>query len=320
LLQKNAIRDPRVIIGPGVGLDVAVIDLGDKCLVAKSDPVTFATDAIGWYVVNVNANDIATAGARPIWFLATLLLPERGCTPELVEAIYADLRDACNQLEVDLIGGHTEITIGLDRPIMCGFMLGEVARADLVRADGAQPDDRLLLTKRIAVEGTAIIGLEAAERLGDAAFARCCAGFLREPGISVLCEARAACAAGGVHAMHDPTEGGVAAGIMELGRAAGCGVRIDAESIPYYPETRRACEILGLEPLGVIASGSLLIAAAPESSATIIESIIQDGVECTDIGEITAHGAPYRFITAAGECELPVFERDEIARLLAGSE
>lgn len=322
LLERNPIRDPRVLVGPGVGLDVAVINMGEKCLVAKADPVTFATDAIGWYAVNVNANDVATAGARPSWFLATLLLPEKAATAELVESIYADLLEACGQLNVDLIGGHTEITVGLDRPIMAGFMLGEVSKDRLVRADAAQPGDRLLLTKRVAVEGTAILGIECAGRLAaatDADFAERCRAFLRAPGISVVRDALTACEAGGVHAMHDPTEGGLATGIMELARASGCGVRIEQVRIPFYPETVRACEVFGLDPLGLIASGALLIAADALRAAAIIEKLNDEGIECADIGEMTQKGRPCRMVTGEGEMDLPVFERDEIARLFSAS-
>ena len=322
LLRRNRIRDPRVLIGPGIGLDAAVIDQGRKCLVAKTDPVTFATDAIGRYAVNVNANDIATAGARPTWFLATLLLPEKTTTRALVEEIYADLRAACDDLEIDLIGGHTEITLGLDRPIMAGFMLGEVEKDKLVRADGARPGDTLLLTKRAAVEGTAILGLECAERLAaatDEAFAQSCARFLRDPGISILRDALAACEVGGVHAMHDPTEGGIATGIMELARASGCGVRVEEARIPVYPQTRRACEAMGIDPLGLIASGSLLIAADTARAPAICDKLRGERIECVEIGAITGRGAPLIFVTEKGEQPLPVFERDEIATLFSES-
>lgn len=320
LLRRNVIRDPRVLVGPGVGLDVAVIDQGANCLIVKTDPVTFATDSIGWYAVHVNANDIATAGARPKWFLATLLLPEISTTQALVETIHQDLCAACEALEIDLIGGHTEITVGLDRPIMAGMMLGEVAKEKLVRADGAQPGDRLLLTKRAAVEGTAILGRECADRLADSEgkeFADQCAAFLRAPGISVLRDALAACEAGGVHAMHDPTEGGIATGIMELARASGCGVRVAAARIPIYAETMRACAVTKLNPLGLIASGSLLIAADAPHAANICEKLRAEKIECADIGEVTAKGGPLILVTDTGAQPLPTFPRDEIARLFS---
>jgi hydrogenase expression/formation protein HypE len=318
LLRRNTIRDPNVLVGPGVGLDVAVIDRGDTCLVAKTDPVTFATDAIGWYGVNVNANDIVTSGARPKWMMATVLLPEETTTRELVEQIYDDILAACAPMEIDLIGGHTEVTVGLDRPIFIGCMLGEVDKERLVRADGARPGDILLLTKRVAVEGTAIIGLECAEQLGDAAFAAHCARFLREPGISVYAEAMTACDIGGVHAMHDPTEGGLATGIREMAEAAGCGVRVDGDAIPYYDETCRICNTLGLDALGLIASGSLLLAVAPDRADAVRDAIIAVGVECAAIGTLAGEGEPCLYVSNDVEGDLPTYERDEIARLFSG--
>ena len=321
LLESNRIADPRVLVGPGVGRDVAVIDMGHgNCLVAKTDPVTFATEQIGWYAVQVNANDIATSGARPRWFLATLLLPEGQTTRELVEEIYADIVEACRGLEIELIGGHTEITCALERPVVVGQMLGEVSRDALIRAEDAQPGDVVLLTKRVAVEGTAILGSEFAMTLAAAteiAFPRTCSAFLHEPGISVVHDALMACEAGGVHAMHDPTEGGLATGLWELAQSSGCGVLVREDAIPFYPETLRACVVFDLDPLGIIASGSLLIAADPARERDICARLAEAGIECRPIGEMLGKGAPCRLITPDGEGDLPAFERDEIARLFS---
>src|SRR6185436_13997962 len=99
--------------------------LGDRLLIAAADPITFATDAIGYYAVTVNADDIAVMGGTPRWFLATLLLPERGTTPDLVRDIFAQVRRACDDLGIALAGGHTEVTVGLQRPLLSGHMLGE---------------------------------------------------------------------------------------------------------------------------------------------------------------------------------------------------
>ena len=319
LLTSNRIDDPRVLLGPQVGRDVAVVEMaGGNCLVATADPITFATERIGWYAVQVNANDIATAGATPKWFLATILLPEKETSREMVEEIYADLVDACRGLGVELIGGHTEITAGLDRPIISGQMLGEVSKEDLVRPDGARPGDVILLTKRIAIEGTAILGMEFAMDLANTteiSFPMTCARFLEEPGIAVVHDALIAFEDGGVHAMHDPTEGGLATGLWELAQASGCGLRVVEEKIPVYSETQRVCDVFGLDPLGMIASGALLIVAASSSAGTICAKLRDAGIECCPIGDVLAQGAPCRLITSEGETDLPAFERDEIARL-----
>src|SRR3990172_8662966 len=227
LLRSVTHRDPRVVVGPGIGRDAAVIDTGGpKLLIAKSDPITFATDLIGWYAVHVNANDIACTGATGDWFLATLLLPD-GAAPDLAESIFDQIVQACDSLEIELVGGHTEVTYRLERPIVVGAMLGEVERDRLVRPEGARPGDALIMTKGIAIEGTAVLAREAGERLralGMAAEAvEEAKRYIFQPGISVVREAAAACGAGKVDAMHDPTEGGLATALYEMAEAAGVG-------------------------------------------------------------------------------------------------
>src|SRR5262245_7542397 len=152
--------DARVVVGPCVGEDAAVLDMGDRYLIATTDPVTFATDELAWYALCVNANDLAVRGARPLWFLVTLLLPEGATTEARAEALFADLGAACAELDVALIGGHTEVTAGLPRPIAVGCMLGEVANDALVTTAGARPGDALLLTKGVPLEGAAILARE----------------------------------------------------------------------------------------------------------------------------------------------------------------
>jgi hydrogenase maturation factor len=314
--------DPRLLLGPGIGRDAAAIDLGDgRVLVAKSDPVTFATDEIGRYVVNVNANDVACLGARPSWFLATALLPE-GASPELAEEIFEQIRLACAELGVVPIGGHTEITIGLDRPIVAGTMLGETTADALVRPDGARAGDHLVLTKAIAIEGTSLLARESPAALRehgvpDEAIASS-ARLLIEPGISVVREALAACGAARVHAMHDPTEGGLATALLELSQGAGLQVRVDRDALPVLPETASICAALGLDPLGLLASGALLIAVAADDCDGVCAAIRAEDISATCVGDLAA---PRRdaIIDRHSEEPLPRFERDELARFFERS-
>lgn len=319
LLQRYAHADPRVVVGPEVGEDAAAIAMGDRYLVAKTDPITFATDEIGWYVVNVNANDIATRGATPRWFLCTLLLPEGRTDAALVEDIFAQISQACSHLGVALCGGHTEITYGLDRPVAVGVMLGEVEEDRLVSTRGIQPGDALVLTKGIAVEGTAIIARELDANLRERfspAFLERCRGFLREPGISVVRDAQIATQVAPVHAMHDPTEGGLATALRELATAGRVGLRIHEEAIPILPETQALCAHLGLDPLGLIASGALLIAVAPADAARVVAALEAEGIQAAAIGEATPHPEECVLVNREGmERPLPAFSRDELARL-----
>lgn len=317
LLARHQPSDPRVILGPGVGRDAAVISFGERCLVAKTDPITFASDEIGWYAVHINANDVACTGATVRWFLATLLLPEGRTTPPLVDSILDQIAAACRELGAALVGGHTEITHGLDHPIVVGCMLGEVVFEELVRPNGARPGDAVLITKGIAVEGTAIIAREKGDQLAgvDRSLLERCQGFLYDPGISVVRDAAVATAAGEVHAMHDPTEGGLATGLWELGKAAGVGLEIDAQAIPILPETRTLCARLGLDPLGLIASGALLLVVAPQDAATILAALNEAGIAAAQIGQVVERERGVYLRNGTGGGALPHFERDEIARL-----
>jgi len=319
LLQRYAHADPRVVVGPEVGEDAAAIAMGDRYLVVKTDPITFSTDEIGWYVVNVNANDIATRGATPRWFLCTLLLPEGRTDASLVDEIFAQVSQACSHLGVALCGGHTEITYGLDRPVAVGVMLGEVEEDRLVSTRGIQPGDALVLTKGIAVEGTAIIARELDSDLRERfspAFLERCRQFLREPGISVVRDAQIATQAAQVHAMHDPTEGGLATALRELATAGRVGLRVREEAIPILPETRALCAHLGLDPLGLIASGALLIAVAPGDAARVVAALEGEGIRASAIGEATPDQEELVLIGPDGtERPLPLFPRDELARL-----
>ncbi len=318
VLARYAQADERVVVGAEVGEDATVIDFGDRYLVAKTDPITFATEEIGWYAVNVNANDVAVSGAIPRWFLATVLLPAGSADRALVEGIFSQLSDACRQLGVSLCGGHTEITHGLPRPIVVGQMLGEVERDKLVTTAGAQVGDDIILTKGIAIEATSIIAREKAGELAGryaADFIERCRDFLHRPGISVVREAQIATAQARVHAMHDPTEGGLATGLRELAKAADVGLLIHQERIEVLPETTRLCADYGLDPLGIIASGSLLIVLSPTDSARVVEELERAGIAAAVIGQVVAREEGLKMTAGGVARELPYFERDEIAKL-----
>jgi hydrogenase expression/formation protein HypE len=317
LLSKVTL-DSRVVVGPNVGVDAAVIDYGDTLLVAKTDPITFATDEIGWYAVNVNANDVAMMGAEPKWFLGTVLVPP-DTSEGVVERIFGQILEACQGLGVSLVGGHTEITHDLGRPIVIGCMLGEVARDRLVRPGGAKPGDILILTKGIAVEGTAILARELEPRLAEAGIPtetlESARGLIHQPGISVVPEARAVMAAVQPTAMHDPTEGGLATGLRELAVSSQVGLEIHKDQIPVLDETRVICDCLGLDPMGLIASGSLLLAVRTEDREEALEAISCIGVTASVIGRVVAPDQGVKITDGADRYDLPEFERDEIARV-----
>jgi len=318
LLSQAPTGHERLLLGPGIGLDCAVVEFGSSLLVLKSDPITFATEEIGWYAVQVNANDIATTGAIPRWLLITLLLPEGNTTAQLVDQISQQVFGACREIGVTLVGGHTEITVGLDRPILIGTLIGEVDRQNLITPRGANPGDRILLTKGVPIEATAILAREFPHRLRQSLSqeeidqAR---AFLRDPGISVLREARLAVQAGRVTAMHDPTEGGLASALWELAEASGHALMVDLAEVPIPPLSSRICQAFGLNPLAAIASGALLLTVDSHDASSIKRAIQTAGIPCAEIGEVQAGSSLVWQRTAAGLTELYRPARDEIARV-----
>jgi hydrogenase maturation factor len=318
LLAQVPAGDPRVLVRPGPGLDCAVIApaAGDALLVAKTDPITFATDAIGWYLVHVNVNDLATAGATPRWLLVTMLLPDGATAPELAERIMAQVQAACQETGVSVVGGHTEITAGLPRPILVGTLLGEAPRERLVTPQGAQPGDRVLLTKGVPIEATALLAREFPDRLaGLSPVEREAARhYLYAPGLSVLRDAQTALAAGRVTAMHDPTEGGLAMALWELAEASGRTLQIDLDAVPVPALAARVCAALDIDPLAALASGALLLTVLPADAGAVIGALAQAGIACAEIGQVAAGPAG----VWAGGALLPRPERDAVAALFDG--
>jgi len=324
LARCPAPKGSGVIVGPRFGEDAAVIDLGPKYLVAKTDPITFTAERIGWYAVNINANDIATLGARPRWFLATLLLPETRTSTALARGIFTEILRACRSLGVTLCGGHTEITAGLSRPIVVGQMLGEVEKTKLVRKESQRPGDLVLLTKGIALEGTAILAWAKAaplrRKLGKRVVRRA-QRLLFRPGVSVVREALLAVRHGEVHAMHDPTEGGLLSGLYELARAGGVGLRVWKDKIPVLEETRAFARVLQFDPFALIASGALLVVVSAGSAGRVLDVFTRYRISAAIVGEVRpeAEGIQLLEDEAAKARALALPARDEIARLLESS-
>lgn len=322
LLAGLPTQDPQLLLGPSVGEDAAVIDFdagSDRLLVVKSDPITFATDQIGYYAVNVCANDLAVTGATPRFFLPTVLLPATHATAATVQAIFDQIGAACRDLGIVVAGGHSEVTPTVQQPVVSGAMLGEVPRSRYVRSGGCQPGDAVLLAGAIPVEGASIIAREMRERLlydgWPPAELDAAANYLFNPGISVLKPALLAAQAGLVTAMHDPTEGGLATGIAEVALAAGVGMAIDLDRVPVSELSRRLCAAFDLDPLGVLASGALLATAAPHHVDALLHLWAEAGWSAAVIGQVLAPGAGLS-ARRHGQIEpFPAFAVDEITKL-----
>ena len=284
--RRHGRDDPRVLVGPGIGEDAAVIDMGDRVLVLHSDPITEAVEGIGWLALNIAANDVATAGARPLWASVTILLPE-GFGEELLDEITRDLHRAAEELGVSIVGGHTEEAPRLDRPILVVTMLGEAPRDRYVRTGGAGPGDAVLVIKSAGLEGTSILAkdfrsLLESRGLSDGLLERA-AGFAAE--VSVVREALLLAELGAT-SLHDPTEGGLIGGLVEVALASGKTLEVWEESVPVRPETRSICEALGLDPLKLISSGALIATVPPEKLASVEEALRRLDVEYGVVGRV----------------------------------
>ena len=321
LFSNIEIQDSRVIMGSKVGEDAAVIDIpGDNYLVTKTDPITFATDEIGYYTVIVNVNDIVCTGAKPNWFQSTILLPEKQTTSSMIEKIFKRIHDTCKSMDITVVGGHTEITSGFERPIVIGSLIGEVPKDKLVLTSGAKPGDALILTKGIFIEGTSLIGREKQKELLNHKlsneFIKRCQDYLFDPGICIFKEALLANSHFEINSMHDPTEGGLACGIAEMAIASDTGVIIDRKKIKILAEPLKLSEIFNLNPMSTISSGSLLIAIDNDFSSELINLLKKNQIEAENIGEFVSRKKGLLIKEEDGEIKpLEYSERDEITKI-----
>jgi hydrogenase expression/formation protein HypE len=285
IFKNLGVRREEVVLGPSAGIDGAVIEAGNKSLIVSMDPITGATERVGWLAVNVNANDIATFGVEPAFFLSCILLPENA-NRQIVETISAQMNKAAKKLGIAIVGGHCEVTPGLTNPIVVGCAMGLTEKGNYVTAGGAKLGDRLILTKSIGIEGTAILAADREEQLRRTlkpTMLRNAKKFCDN--ISVVKDAITAFKTSVVHAMHDPTEGGLAGGIHEMADASNLGVKVYEEKIRIAPETVRICDFFRIDPLQLIASGSLLIAAKQNSADRVVKVLKKNEIAAAIIGE-----------------------------------
>lgn len=313
-------QDPSVLIPPGVGEDVTAVRIdGQAVLVLKTDPITFAGDAMGRYAVLVNANDIATAGAVPRWFLTTLLFPP-GTSASQVRQLMAELGRVCRRWGIALCGGHTEITDAVRRPIVCGMMIGTVKRHRMIEKRGMRRDDVVLLTKHVAVEGLSIIAREFEDLLVSKGIPAReideAKGMLEQ--ISILPEARIASRRQWATAMHDVTEGGLATALVELSFAGGHRIAVDPSAIPVPELTRKICAAVGVEPLGLIGSGSLLICCRKADVEPLCNALRAEKIAVTPIGRVRGPGSGIEASEDGRPVSWPAFSVDEITKLYDG--
>jgi len=307
-----------VVLGPSAGIDGAVINLGNKSLIVSMDPITGALERIGWLSVNVNANDIATFGVEPQFMLSCIMLPENA-DKRTVETISVQMGQAAKKLGIAIVGGHCETTPGLTSPIVVGCVMGFTEKGNYVTAGGAQPQDTLILTKTAGIEGTAILATDREPQLQKTIkpliLRKAKAYFDR---ISVVREATEAFKTGGVHAMHDPTEGGIIGGVTEMTEASKLGVEIQENRIPITRETASICKHFKIDPLRLISSGALLIASDQTAAPRIIDRLKQRHVRASIIGSFVKNPKKRTLYRKSGTSDdLPKFVSDHLWIALA---
>ncbi|MHA1505839.1 MAG: AIR synthase family protein [Candidatus Asgardarchaeia archaeon] len=292
-----------VIIGPKLGEDAAVVKVNTKMIVVSTDPITGAVDEIGRLVVNVNANDIATYGVRPKFMLVNILLPE-GTEEDDLKKIVEQMSEAAKKLGVSIIGGHSEVTRNVRGPTVVGFMIGEILGDRIINTGGAKEGDLIFMTKKVGIEGTAILSSDCSDfleifmdedEIEEARSYREMTSVVKDGVVAAKCR--------GVHAMHDPTEGGVVGALFEMAEASGLGFEVFYESIPISEITKKVCEAFEIDPLRLISSGCMLIAVDPRYSEEFENLMKGEGIEVSLIGKFEEREKGRRIVYGDGRFE-----------------
>ena len=237
-----------VILGPAAGVDGAVLDMGSKNAIVSMDPITGAVERIGWEAININANDVATFGVEPAFFFSCIMLPEN-VDSNIIEKISTQMHNAAKELGIAIVGGHCEVTPGLANPIVVGCIMGLTEKGKYVTAAGAKTGDKIILTKTAGIEGTAILATDREEQLKKVFNQTLLEGakqFYNQ--ISVVKDALTAYRTGGVHAMHDPTEGGILNGIHEMADAANLGAGVCKRKLQLNQKPPKSAATTKLTP------------------------------------------------------------------------
>ncbi|MHA1626965.1 MAG: AIR synthase family protein [Candidatus Asgardarchaeia archaeon] len=297
-----------VIIGPKFGEDAAVVKVNTRMIVVSTDPITGAVEQVGRLVVNVNANDIATYGVRPKFMLVNILLPE-GTEEEDLKKIVEQMSEAAKKIGVSIVGGHSEVTRNVKWPTVVGFMIGEMLGDRIINTGGAKEGDLIYVTKKVGIEGTAILSSDCSDfleifmsrdEIEEARSYKEMTSVVKDGVVAARCR--------GIHAMHDPTEGGIVGALFEMAEASGLGFEVFYERIPISRVTRKVCEAFKIDPLKLISSGCMLIAVDPKFSEEFEREMRKGGIEVNFIGRFERKEKGRRILYSDGKFE----EVDEV--------
>ncbi|WP_267643707.1 AIR synthase family protein [Haloarchaeobius amylolyticus] len=284
IFSRTGAASDDLLVGAGYGEDAAAIATDEGTMVVSTDPISLAADRIGTLGVAIASNDVAACGGVPEWLVSTILLPEPDV--DLLDEITAQLDAEASRLGITIIGGHTETVAGLERPLLSLTCMGPTDR--YVPTSGATPGDTVILTKGAGIEATAVLatdfGADLAEAGVDSETVERAAGFFDD--ISVLPDS--AVLAPVATAMHDPTEGGVLNGLVELACASGVRLEVDSEDVGVRPETRTLCAAMDVDPVRVLGSGALLAAVPEDDAESVLSALESEGIEATALTAVEA--------------------------------
>ncbi|MFK8215194.1 AIR synthase family protein [Haloferax volcanii] len=286
VFSRTGAPNDDLLVGAGYGEDAAAVATDEGTMVVSTDPISLAAERIGTLGVAIASNDVAACGGVPEWLVSTVLLPEPDV--DLLDDITAQLDAEARRLGISIVGGHTETVSGLSRPLLSLTCMGPTDR--YVPTSGAEPGDAVILTKGAGIEGTAVLATDFRADLDDAGVdsetVDRAAGFFDD--ISVLPES--AVLASAATAMHDPTEGGVLNGLVELACASGVRIEVEADDVSVRPETRALCDAMGVEPMRILGSGALLAAVPDDEADDVLAALEREGIEATVVGTVEAAG------------------------------
>jgi hydrogenase maturation factor len=313
ILAEPADLPAEVRLGPAPGEDACAIDVTEGTLIAAADPITLTGNDVGAHAVTINANDVAVMGVRPRWFLAVVLFPTGTCESD-VRILFASMRSALRDVGATLVGGHTEVSDVVNQTIVVGQMMGFSPDHRFIRTGGARVGDLIVQAGFAPIEAAAVLAAECNPRLDavDPEILALARQAVSSPGISVV-DAALLAADAGATALHDPTEGGLSAGLHELADASGIQIRLNEAAVLWFEPGRAVCCALGADPWGALASGALLAAFPPDQAADACRLLEKRGVPARVIGEAVSGSGVLR----GDRSPLPIFAQDEVARLLA---
>jgi len=304
ILPETGALNPKVIVGPCMGVDAAILETGDQYMAIAEDPIfpgpTTSPEDFGWITVHIGASDVAVTGIKPQFMTYSLLVPPE-TSEEYITRLVRSISLSARELGISIVGGHTGFYGAVTVPTIGGITVWGIGR-EYVTPAGARVGDVVLITKGIAIEAVALLGSELGNSLLAAGISKelveKASSRIRE--MTVVNDALLAAACGGVHAMHDATEGGLARGLWEVAQASGVGLSIQRSAVILPPDVKAICSHFQLDPYEVISEGTLVLTVDPEKAGTVLNAYEKAGLPAAVIGKVVPRAEGCRWVEVDG--------------------